>query len=125
MNKEINILVKATKHNWKLPKDVFGHYKKDYYIKEKYEDFLNKLDNCWIDYLNELGYTVNFDGTAVGKATAQYMFANTGYYLPDSKEPLCAWMHRKQGGNFGDILMGTRKMFEKEILLKRNNSSSL
>lgn len=101
------------KYQWKLSKREFGQYRKMYGFNVSYVDFLKQLNDLYVYYLNELGLTVNIDGSPVEKESARYMWAQLkkDFY----KEPLYVWMYQKGEGEFGNIGLGTRMVFDKEL----------
>ena len=98
---------------WKLSKREFGQYRKMYELHITYADFINHLNGLYIYYLNELGISVNIDGSPVEKELAQYMWAQLEKKF--NNEPLYVWMSRRGKGKFGNISIGTRIIFDKEI----------
>lgn len=102
------------RHKWILSKREFGQYKRMYELEVKYEDFLNYLDGLHEYYLNELGSSINLNRKTVKKELAQYMWAQTDKIFQG--EPLSVWMHQKGNGEFNKFSIGTRTVFDKEIV---------
>lgn len=99
---------------WKLSKRDFGQYRRKYGLNTSYLNFIKDLNVLHIYYLNEFGLSVNMDGSPVEKESAQYMW--TQLEKKFNNEPLCVWMHQKGKGKFGNISIGTRTNFDKEIV---------
>lgn len=107
------------RYRWMLSKREFGQYKKEYELGVPYEDFRKYLDNLYVYYLNELGLSINLNGKPVKKEFAQYMWAQLGKTF--NGEPLYVWMKQKGNGKFGNIVLGTRKTFDREIVNNLQN----
>ncbi len=101
-------------YRWKLSKREFGQYKKKYKLDVSYEEFRKYLDGLFVYYLNESGSSIDSNGKPVEKELAQYMWAQLGKTY--NKEPLFVWMHQKGNGKFGNIALGTRLLFDKELI---------
>lgn len=112
---QFKIKVSRQCHLWKLCKREFGQYKRKYELDISYEDFRKDLDNLHVYYLNELGLTINLDGKPVEKESAKYMWAQLDKTF--KTEPLYVWMCHKGKGVFGNIALGTRIVFDKEIII--------
>jgi hypothetical protein len=113
---QFKIKVSQKCHKWKLSKREFGQYRRKWGFGVSYEDFLEYLDDLYVYYLNDLGLSINLNGKPVEKESAQYMWAQTDKTF--NKEPLYVWMHQKRKGEFANISIGTRTMFDKEIACK-------
>lgn len=111
---QFKIKVSHKCYRWKLSKREFGRYRKKYEFDVSYEDFRKYLDGLFVYYLNEFGLSINLNGMLVEKELAQYMWAQLGKTY--NKEPLFVWMHRKGDGKFGNIVIGTRLLFDKELI---------
>ena len=111
------------RYRWMLSKREFGQYKKKYELGVPYEDFRKYLDNLYVYYLNELGLSIDFNGNPVEKDSAQYMWAQLDEFF--NEEPLFVWMRHKGDGKFGNIVLGTRRKFDKEIVKNLQNKTSL
>ncbi len=116
---QIKLKVSPKNSTWKLSKREFGQFRRKYNFEESYAGFLNYLNDLYVYYLDELGLSINSNGKPVEKELARYMWAQLG--MTYNKEPLYVWMHQKGDGKFGNIAMGTLKVFDKEIItnLKR------
>ena len=111
------------RYRWMLSKREFGQYKKEYELGVPYEDVRKYLDNLYVYYLNELGLSIDFNGNPVEKDSAQYMWAQLDEFF--NEEPLFVWMRHKGDGKFGNIVLGTRRKFDKEIVKNLQNKTSL
>ena len=111
---QFKTIVSNHHYRWKLSKREFGQYRKKYAFDVSYEDFLKHLDGLFVYYLNELGLSINLNGKPVEKELAQYMWAQLDKTY--NKEPLYVWMHQKGDGKFGNIALGTRLLFDKELI---------
>lgn len=109
-------------HLWKLSKREFGHFNSMYKLNEKYENFREYLDTLYVYYINNLGLSVNLDGFPVEKERAQYMWAQLNKSF--NNEPLYVWMYQKGDGNFGNISIGSRIVFDNEIAKKNTNNKT-
>ena len=103
---------------WKLSKREFGQFRRNYNLGVSYKDFVNELNGLYVYYLNDIGLSVNLDGSSVEKESAQYMLAQLVRTF--DKEPLYAWMYPKGNGEFKNITLGTRTEFDKEIVKNQN-----
>lgn len=112
---QFKIKVSHRHYRWKLSKREFGQYKRKYALDISYEDFRKSLDNLYVYYLNELGLSINADGNPVEKETAQYMWAQLDKDF--NKEPLFVWMRHKRQGEFCNITIGTRLIFDQKIVI--------
>ena len=110
---QIKFKVSPLNDGWKLSKREFGQYRKDYGLDITYANFINYLNDLRVYYLNEFGLSVNMDGSPVKKESAQYMWAQLEKKF--NNEPLYVWMSRGGKGKFGNISIGTRIIFDKEI----------
>jgi len=99
---------------WKISKREFGQFRKMYNLEVSYPEFQNYLNGLYVYYLNEIGLSINLNGTPVEKESAQYMWAQLDKTF--NGKPLYVWMHQKGGGEYGNISLGTRKTFDKEIV---------
>lgn len=106
---------------WKLPNREFGQYRRQYKLDKSYEEMLEHLNGLQEYYLNDLGLSVNFDGSSVEIKTARYLWASLG--INYNNEPLYAWMHGNGKGEFRNIVFGTRRDFDKEIVLSHKTSA--
>lgn len=106
---------------WKLPNREFGQYRRQYKLDKSYEDMLEHLNGLQEYYLNDMGLSINLDGSSVEKETAIYVLAVLG--LTYNNEPLYAWMHGNGKGEFHNIVFGTRKDFDKEIVSSHKTSA--
>ena len=95
-------------------KREFGQFRKMYNLEVSYPEFQNYLNGLYVYYLNEIGLSINLNGTPVEKESAQYMWAQLDKTF--NGKPLYVWMHQKGGGEYGNISLGTRKTFDKEIV---------
>lgn len=102
--------------NWKLPRDVFGHFKRDYNIDVSLKQFEQDLENARIYYLNEIGLSVNLDKSKVDRFDAKYMWAVLDGYKTPSGEQIYVWMQSIGKGKFKRIAMGTRNVFDKVVV---------
>lgn len=126
---KMNLTFKARprKSVWKLPNDVFGHFRKKYGVETSLGDFRVILETAYTYYLNEIGLSVNADGSKVDKSSALYMWAQLDKCKTTSGEQLYVWMRKKDNGTFGNIAFGTKPLFDKKIVesLKNNIPGSI
>ncbi|MDY6370718.1 MAG: hypothetical protein SPL12_00275 [Bacteroidales bacterium] len=112
----LTIKLRPRKNVWKLPYDVFGHFRKKFDIEIALKDFQVILDTTYAYYLNEMGLSVNTDGAKVDKLSAQYMWAQLDKCKTATGENLYVWMTKKDNGTFGNIAFGTKAMFDANIV---------
>lgn len=104
----------SSSHKWKLSKREFGQYRRKYKFDYTYEDFLKHLDSLFEYYLNDMGLSINNNGSPVKKELTKYMWAPLG--ITFEKEPLYVWMYQRGGGIFCCLTVGTKYEFDKEIV---------
>ena len=107
---------------WKLPKDVFGHFRKDYNLDISYPEIVQVLKAVKIYYLNEDGLCVNSDGSNVNCAddpSARYMWALLDGYAANDRSPIYVWMQKKDNGEFKNIKFGTKTQFDRLIVKQK------
>lgn len=114
--KNLTFKPRPRKSVWKLPYDVFGHFRKKFDIEIALKDFQDILDTSYAYYLNEMGLSVNMDGSKADKMSAQYMWAQLDKCKTANGEHLYVWMTRKDNGTFGNIAFGTKAMFDANIV---------
>ena len=115
--KEMKLKIKAGKKtNWKLPRDVFGHFRREYNINVHLKQFEQDLEHSMIYYLNEIGLSVNLDKSKVDKSEAKYMWAELDGYKTSDGEQICVWMHGNMEGDFKSLALGTRSEFDKVVV---------
>ena len=112
--------IRPRKSVWKLPYDVFGHFRKNFGIEIALKDFQIILDNAYVYYLNEMGLSVNTDGSKVEKTSAQYMWTQLDKCKNAAGEQLYVWMIKKGRSSFGNIAFGTKSMFDATIVKNLN-----
>lgn len=113
--KNLTFKVRPRKSVWKLPYDVFGHFRKNFGVEIALKDFQIILDAAYTYYLNEMGLSVNTDDAKVDKSV-QYMWAQLDKCKTAKGEPLYVWMTKKDNGTFGNIAFGTKTIFDAIIV---------
>lgn len=121
--KSLTFKVRSRKSVWKLPYDVFGHFRKKYDVEIALKDFQLILDNAYTYYLNEMGLSVNTDGSKVDESTAQYMWTQLEKCKTTNGEQLYVWMIKKDSGTFGNIAFGTKTLFDEIIVESLKNKT--
>lgn len=112
-----NITFKASrKPVWKLPCDVFKHFKENFGVDIALKDFRIILDTAYMYYLDEMGLSVSTVGIKVDKSLAQYMWAQLDNCKTANGEPLYVWMIKNDDGIFGNIAFGTKTIFDAIIV---------
>ena len=71
-------------------------------------------------YLNEMGLSVNPDGSDVEKEEASYMWGLLKDWSTPDGEQLYVWEEKCPDGKFKYITFGTRKDFDMKIAQKNN-----
>lgn len=71
-------------------------------------------------YLNEMGLSVNSDGSDVEKEEASYMWGLLKDWSTPDGEQLYVWEEKCPDGKFKYITFGTRKDFDMRIAQKNN-----
>lgn len=98
----------------------YKQLKKQYGVVMPYKELKMYLAS-YTHYLNDLGLSVNLDGSPVEIQTASYLW--TSLSIDSKKEPLYAWMCRNNKGEFRNIVFGTRKKFDREIVSSHKTSA--
>lgn len=115
------IRIDESKFLLRLSSDAFHHAKEKYGIGMTCKELRKYLAKLHTYHLNDFGLSVNLDGSSVEIKTARYLWASLG--INYNNEPLYAWMHGNGKGEFRNIVFGTRKDFDKEIVSSHKTSA--
>lgn len=117
--RKTNINFNINPNKWKLSKKEFGQFKKKYHHEERYQSFLDYLNDLYVYYLNDSGLSINSNNSEVTPETATYMWSQM--QISFNNEPLYVWMHQKGGGEYNKIAFGTKREFDRMIISRLTN----
>lgn len=114
----MSIKLNRRKTKWSITKSL-KNLKAIYKPTVTMKELEDTLDNTKPYYLNNMGLSVNTDGSAVGENEASYMWGILKDWLTPDGEQLYVWEKKcSRDGKFKYIRYGSRKDFDMVIARK-------